>query len=58
MTEKTRRSPPLWLIKALVNAHVAVYRLSGGALGGKMGKGPVALLTVRGRSPESLLRHR
>jgi deazaflavin-dependent oxidoreductase (nitroreductase family) len=49
MTETTQRSPPVWLIKAFVDAHVALYRLSGGALGGKMGKGPVALLTVRGR---------
>ena len=49
MTEQRQRSPPVWLIKAFANAHVALYRLSGGALGGKLGKGPVALLTVRGR---------
>jgi|SRR5579859_2652357 len=49
MTETTQRSPPLWLVEALVSVHVALYRPSGGALGAKMGKGPVALLTVRGR---------
>jgi deazaflavin-dependent oxidoreductase (nitroreductase family) len=49
MTEKTQSAPPMWLMKAFVGIHVAVYRLSGGALGGRMGKAPVALLTVRGR---------
>ena len=49
MTEKTQRPPPLWLMKAFVSLHVALYRLSGGALGARMGQGPVALLTVRGR---------
>jgi deazaflavin-dependent oxidoreductase (nitroreductase family) len=49
MAETPQSRPPVWLVKAFVAAHVAVYRLSGGAIGGKFGAGPVALLTVRGR---------
>jgi deazaflavin-dependent oxidoreductase (nitroreductase family) len=49
MTEKTQRPPPVRLVKAFVAIHVALYRLSGGALGARMGKGPVLLLTARGR---------
>jgi deazaflavin-dependent oxidoreductase (nitroreductase family) len=49
MPDKPQAPPPQWLMKAFIAAHVAVYRLSGGALGGKMGLGSVGLLSVRGR---------
>ncbi len=39
------------LFRAFVKVHVAVYRASGGRLGGRLGKGvPVLLLTTTGRS--------
>jgi deazaflavin-dependent oxidoreductase (nitroreductase family) len=38
------------LFRAFVQVHVAVYRASGGRLGGRLGKGvPVLLLTTTGR---------
>ncbi len=37
------------LLRFGLAVHVAVYRLSGGRLLGRMGKGPVLLLTVTGR---------
>jgi len=38
------------LFRAFVKVHVAVYRASGGRLGGRLGKGvPVLLLTTTGR---------
>jgi deazaflavin-dependent oxidoreductase (nitroreductase family) len=49
MAEKPQPPAVIWLVKAFVAAHVALYRLSGGAIGARMGRGPVALLTVRGR---------
>jgi deazaflavin-dependent oxidoreductase (nitroreductase family) len=49
MADKPQSPPPVWLVKTFVAAHVAVYRLTGGAIGGRMGRGRVALLTVRGR---------
>ena len=49
MSDKPQKPPPTWLLKAFVGGHVALFRLTGGAIGGKMGAGPVALLTVRGR---------
>jgi len=49
MPDQPQKPPPAWLLKAFVGAHVALFRLTGGAVGGKMGSGPVGLLTVRGR---------
>ena len=46
---KPQTPPPKWLIRAFVATHVFLYRLSGGALGGTMGKAPVILVTVKGR---------
>jgi len=43
------KTPPRALIKPLVALHNAIYRISGGRLGGYFGKGPVLLLTVKGR---------
>lgn len=43
------KTPPLWLIRALVATHVALYRLSGGRIGATMGGAPVALVTTPGR---------
>lgn len=42
-------SPPVWLVKPIIGLHAAIYRLSGGAAGGRLGKAPVALVTVPGR---------
>lgn len=36
-------------LKALVLAHVGVYRLTGGAIGGRFGRAPILLLTTVGR---------
>lgn len=41
--------PPIWLMKALIAVHSAIYRLSNGAVGGSLGRAPVALLTIPGR---------
>jgi deazaflavin-dependent oxidoreductase (nitroreductase family) len=43
------RTPPRTLIKPMVAIHNAIYRLSGGRVWGHFGKGPVLLLTVKGR---------
>ena len=43
------KTPPRALIKLMVAIHNAIYRWSGGRVGGYFGKGPVLLLTVRGR---------
>jgi F420H(2)-dependent quinone reductase len=40
---------PAWLVKTLGHLHVAVFRLSRGRLGGRVGKAPVLLLTTTGR---------
>jgi F420H(2)-dependent quinone reductase len=37
-------------IRWLSNSQVAIYRLTGGVLGGKLGRASVLLLTTRGRS--------
>jgi F420H(2)-dependent quinone reductase len=37
------------LTRAFVRTHVAVYRLTGGRLGGSWGKAPILLLTTTGR---------
>jgi deazaflavin-dependent oxidoreductase (nitroreductase family) len=37
------------LRRAFVRAHVLVYRLTGGRLGGRWGKAPILLLTTQGR---------
>lgn len=49
MAEPSPTSPPLWLVKPMIGLHAALYRLSGGALGGRLAKAPVALLTMPGR---------
>jgi deazaflavin-dependent oxidoreductase (nitroreductase family) len=49
MADQPARSPPIWLVKLFVALHVAIFRLSGGGLGGRMGKAPVGLLTSPGR---------
>jgi F420H(2)-dependent quinone reductase len=49
MADQPAQSPPIWLVKIFVALHVAIYRLSGGGLGGRMGKAPVGLLTSPGR---------
>ena len=36
------------LIRAISKIHAALYRLSGGAVGGRVSPGPVLLLTTRG----------
>jgi hypothetical protein len=42
------------LFRAFVKVHVALYRASGGRLGGRLGKGvPVPLLTTTGRKTGS-----
>jgi len=43
------KTPPRALIKPLVAIHNAIYRWSGGRVWGHFGKGPVLLLTVKGR---------
>ena len=43
------KTPPRALIKPLVALHNFIYRVSGGRVAGRFGKGPVLLLTVRGR---------
>lgn len=40
--------------RAFTNLHVLLYRLSGGAIAGRMGKSPVLLLTTRGRKTGKL----
>ncbi|MBV9692014.1 MAG: nitroreductase family deazaflavin-dependent oxidoreductase [Ktedonobacteraceae bacterium] len=42
------------LQRALTNLHVLLYQLSGGAIGGWMGKSPVLLLTTTGRKTGKL----
>jgi deazaflavin-dependent oxidoreductase (nitroreductase family) len=49
MTEQPANPPPAWLLRAFVGLHVAIYRLSGGAIGGRFGHGPVGLITAPGR---------
>jgi F420H(2)-dependent quinone reductase len=49
MPEPSQRTPPLWLVKPMIGLHTALYRLSGGAIGGRLAKAPVALLTMPGR---------
>lgn len=46
---QTGKTPPRALIKPMAALHNAIYRVSGGHLGGHFGKGPVLLLTVKGR---------
>ena len=41
--------PPDWFLRILTAVHIAVYRLTGGALGGRLGRAPVLLLTTKGR---------
>ena len=55
MADKPQSPPPEWLMKAFIAGHVALYRLSGGALGATMGKAPVALVTTRGRKSGNLI---
>ena len=43
------KTPPRALIKAFVALHNFIYRVSGGRVAGRFGKGPVLLLTVKGR---------
>jgi deazaflavin-dependent oxidoreductase (nitroreductase family) len=43
------KAPSRALIKPFVALHNAIYRLSGGRIAGHFGKGPVLLLTVKGR---------
>ena len=38
-----------WVLRAVAAIHASLYRLSGGRLGGKIGKAPVLLLTTVGR---------
>jgi deazaflavin-dependent oxidoreductase (nitroreductase family) len=42
------------LQRAFTNLHVLLYQLSGGAIGGRMGKSPVLLLTTTGRKTGKL----
>lgn len=42
------------LFRAAVGFHVRLYRLSGGKLGGRIGKAPVLLLTHKGRRSGAL----
>jgi len=44
-----RPDPPDFMFKAVTAAHIALYRATGGALGGKLFKMPVLLLTTTGR---------
>lgn len=46
---QTGKTPPRALIKPFVALHNAIYRMSGGRVAGTFGKGPVLLLTVKGR---------
>jgi deazaflavin-dependent oxidoreductase (nitroreductase family) len=55
MAEKPTKTPPAWLLKTIVALHVAIYRLSGGGLGGRFGNGPVALITAPGRKSGKLI---
>ena len=50
-SEQKRRPSPLvtTMQRLFTRAHVSLYRLSGGAMGGRMGKSPVLLLTTTGR---------
>jgi F420H(2)-dependent quinone reductase len=41
-----------FFVKMLLNAHAAMYRLSGGKLGGKMGPNSILLLTTTGRKSQ------
>ena len=43
------KTPPRALIKPFVALHNFIYRVSGGRVAGRFGKGPVLLLTVKGR---------
>jgi deazaflavin-dependent oxidoreductase (nitroreductase family) len=43
------KAPPRALIKPFVALHNLIYRASGGRMAGRFGKGPVLLLTVKGR---------
>ena len=45
----TAKTPPRALIKVFVALHNFIYRVSGGRVAGRFGKGPVLLLTVKGR---------
>ena len=38
-----------WFLRGVGGIHTGLYRLSGGRLGGKVGKAPVLLLTTTGR---------
>lgn len=38
-----------WILKAFLALHRFVYRVTGGAIGGRMGRAPVLLLTTMGR---------
>lgn len=49
MAEQPVKPRPTWLFRTGIGLHVALYRLSGGAIGGRIGKGPVVLLTSPGR---------
>lgn len=37
------------MVKFMIGLHAALYRASGGAVGGRLGKAPVALVVVAGR---------
>ena len=45
-------------LRAMSGINTALYRLTGGKAGGRMGKAPILLLTVAGRKPESHERRR
>jgi len=46
---RSAKTPSRALIKPFVAIHNAIYRVSGGRIAGYFGKGPVLLLTVKGR---------
>ena len=51
---QSAKAPSRALIKPFVAVHNAIYRLSGGRIAGTFGKGPVLLLTVKGRKSGKL----
>jgi F420H(2)-dependent quinone reductase len=42
-------APPKWITKAFTSAHIFLYRISKGKLGGTLGNFPILLLTTTGR---------
>ncbi len=47
-------APSKGMVKGFVGLHTFLYRLSGGAIGGKFGQAPVLILTVKGRKSGKL----